>query len=322
MSKIQKAIRHIEKHSHTKSANKTQPKLGKLVRPTRARSEVKRVVVDDAADIGEDTRQFAALDSDKLLGCVEVDRESLREAGFIAPEDEERLIIDQYRQIKQPLVAHAFGKRATKIPDGHLILVSSANAGDGKTFSCINLALSLAREQDRSVLLVDADIAKAHVSTLFGIEDQPGLMELLELDSKMNLDDAILSTDVDRLSVLPAGQVHSHSTELLASNRMERLIKALTLQDPDRIVLFDSSPLLVTSEARVLATLVGQIVLVVCAGETPRDAVMQAVGLIEEGKALNLILNQVRSGGEQGYYGYGYGARAQAEAEAEEQEQG
>ena len=187
MSKIQKAIRNIEKYAHSKPAGEQEPKLGKLVDPPR--SETKPDVIE-GKDIGDETRQFAALDSAKLPRQIVVDRQSLRKAGFIAPEDEERLIIDQYRQIKRPLVAHAFGKRATQIPDGHLILISSAHEGDGKTFSCINLALSLSHEQDRSVLLVDADIAKAHLSTLFSIEDQPGLMELLEQESKLDLRDA------------------------------------------------------------------------------------------------------------------------------------
>ena len=297
MSKIQKAIRNIEKRSQNQPARGEQRTLGKLA---KARGEQE--------SLDDETQALAALGTNSRPGHkVEIDRAALRASGFIAPEDEERTIIDQYRQIKRPLVAHAFGKRATKIEDGHLILVTSALAGDGKTFSCINLALSLAREQDRSVLLVDADIAKAHVSKLFGIEDQKGLMDLLEPDSTLTLSDVILATDVDGLSVMSAGQMHSHSTELLASNRMESLIKALTVQDPDRIVLFDSSPLLATSESRVLSTLMGQVVMVVCAGQTPKPAVLDAIAMIEEGKAVNLVLNQARNVSGDGYYGYGYG---------------
>ena len=305
MSKIQKAIRNIEKESHNQPTAGEQRILGKLA---KARADVGEHARAEQVALGDETLALVALGINSVPGHkVEVDREALRASGFIAPEDEERAIIDQYRQIKRPLVAHAFGKRATKIEDGHLILVTSALAGDGKTFSCINLALSLAREQDRSVLLVDADIAKAHVSRLFGIEDQKGLMDLLEPDSTLTLSDVILATDVDGLSVMSAGQMHAHSTELLASNRMESLIKALTAQDPDRIVLFDSSPLLATSESRVLSTLMGQVVMVVCAGQTPKPAVLDAIAMIEEGKAVNLVLNQVRNVSGDGYYGYGYG---------------
>ncbi len=308
MSKIQKAIRDIEKTRRKGVTSDQAVTLGVLVE--RSEQLAHQGTEDESEYLGDETRHLAALDSDKVIRSVEVIRESLREAGFIAPEEEEQQIIDQYRQIKRPLVAHAFGKRATKIEGGHLILVSSALSGDGKTFSCINLALSMSSEQDRSVLLIDGDVAKAHVSRLFGIDDQPGLTDLLQRDSKLDLNDVILNTDIEGLSLMASGRMNKYTTELFASNRMERLIKALSAQDPNRIIIFDSSPLLSTSEARVLTTLVGQIVLVVCAGKTPRNAVLQALDLIEEGKAVNLVLNQARNTSSDGYYGsyYGYGA--------------
>ena len=304
MSKIQKAIRQIEKEAADQQKVPLVP-FGKVV--------AERVSVASAEgatetnDLGDDTSRFVALSEEKVRHRIHIDREELRRAGFIAPEDEERLLVDQYRQIKRPLVAHAFGKRATQIPDGHLILVSSAMAGDGKTFTCINLALSMAREQDRSVLLIDADVAKAHITRLFGAEERPGLLDLLEADSNLDLNDAILETDINGMSVITAGRMRPHSTELLASERMESLIRALSLQDPNRIVLFDSSPLLATSEARVLAGLVGQIVLVIAAEQTPQQAVLDAISNIDEGKAVNLVLNQARNSADGGYYGYGYG---------------
>ena len=304
MSKIQKAIRQIEKEAADQLKAPLVP-FGKVV--------AERVSVASAEgatetnDLGDDTSQFAALSEDKVRHRIHIDREELRRAGFIAPEDEERLLVDQYRQIKRPLVAHAFGKRATQIPDGHLILVSSAMAGDGKTFTCINLALSMAREQDRSVLLIDADVAKAHITSLFGAEERPGLLDMLEADSNLDLNDAILETDINGMAVITAGRMRPHSTELLGSERMESLIRALSLQDPNRIVLFDSSPLLATSESRVLTSLVGQVVLVVAAEQTPQKAVLDAISTIDEGKAVNLVLNQARNSEDGGYYGYGYG---------------
>ena len=305
MSKIQKAIREMEK---ARQAGQT----GQPVRNKPVGRVVESNGTDELPVIGDDTRELASLGTSALRKKITVDREELRDAGFIAPEDEERLLIDQYRQIKRPLIAHAFGKRATKVEDGHLILVTSALPGDGKTFSCINLALSLAQEQDRSVLLVDADVAKAHVSRLFGAEEEPGLLDLLEENCPLTLDEVVLNTDVKGLSLMTAGDMRRHSTELLASERMERLIRALGAQDPNRLIVFDSSPLLSTSESRVLATLVGQIVMVVCAGQTPQQAVLSAIDLVDENKALNLILNQSRQTGTGEYYGnygYGYGER-------------
>jgi exopolysaccharide/PEP-CTERM locus tyrosine autokinase len=311
MSKIQKALREMQKAKEGRHTSSPRPSIGTLAKDegkTEVRSEV-------APPAGDDTQELAALDGDKMMSRVIIDRDALRTAGFLAPEEESRSLIDQYRQIKRPLVAHAFGIRATRVDDGHLVLVSSALPGDGKTFTCINLALSLARERDKSVLLVDGDVAKGHVSKLFGIDEQPGLLDLLEKDTQLNLQDAIVATDVEGLSLMASGDMRASSTESLASKRMESLLRALTAQDPDRMVIIDSPPLLATSEARVLASLCGQIVLVVCASVTPQNAVLDAVDVIDESKAVNFVLNQARGsaaggyyGGYGGYGGYGYGS--------------
>src|SRR5262245_40281653 len=95
---------------------------------------------------------------------VHVDRDALRAAELLPALDEERLLAHEYRQIKRPLLVNAFGRGGTQLPKGRVILVASALPGDGKTFTAINLALSMAREKDVEVLLVDADVAKPHVS--------------------------------------------------------------------------------------------------------------------------------------------------------------
>ncbi|MCH8135883.1 MAG: P-loop NTPase [Proteobacteria bacterium] len=305
MSLIEKAIRRIEKNSVGERTVDKAPVLGKV----REHSiELNGPVAgrENVAPGGLSTTAETAT----LRKIIHVDRSSLREAGLFAPEDEERKIIDEYRQIKRPLIAHAFGQRATQIHDGQLILVTSALAGEGKTFTCINLALSLAREQDRSVLLVDADVVKPHISKLFGVKEELGLLDLLVVENTLSHRDLILPTDVPRLSILPAGQMKYDATELLAGNRMESLMRALSDEDPNRIVLFDSAPLLLTSETHVLAGLVGQIVLIVHAGQTPQHAVLEAISSFDENKAVNLVLNQVRKSPGAGYYGgyRGYGS--------------
>ena len=242
--------------------------------------------------------------------CLEVDRSALRKAGLIAPEQDEQLLGNQYRDIKRPLIAHAFGKRATRVEAGNLIMVSSALSGDGKTFTSINLALSMAQERDHTVLLVDADVAKPHVSEMFGAQDEPGLLDILDGSSAL-AESLILPTDVDRLSILPAGKPQPNANELLSSEAMERFMRDLSSRSEGQIVIFDTPPLLQTSEAKVLADLAGQIVLVVCAEVTAQGAVLAALESIHEDKAVNLLLNQVRSGfGDNPYgsgRGYGYG---------------
>ena len=240
---------------------------------------------------------------------VVVDRDRLRSAGLLAPVNQERDLADQYRKIKRPLLDIASGRKAHSSDLMNLIMVASAMPGDGKTFTCINLALSMAMEKDTSVLLVDTDVAKPDVSRLFGIDKEPGIIDLL-VDANSSLEEVTLRTDVPGLHILPAGQRNEHATELLASRRMAVIITQLANEYPERIVIFDSPPLLATSEAHVLANLVGQIALVVCADRTPRQAVLESLAGLDDAKAINLILNQAGSGfGLFDYGRYEYGAR-------------
>ena len=241
-------------------------------------------------------------------GLIAIDREALRAEGYLAPQQQERHIADQYRIIKRPLIENALGKTAADLSEANLIMVTSALPGDGKTFNCINLALSMAREKDLTVLLVDADVAKPHVSELFNVADRPGMIDIL--NGQASFESVVMRTDLPRLSLLPAGSPDASATELLASRRMEGFVHDLSRSSPNRIVIFDSPPLLATSEARVLATHIGQIAMIVRAGKTPQRAVQDALNGLDKSKAINLILNESSSGvGSEGYgfYGYGYG---------------
>ncbi|MGH8177841.1 MAG: CpsD/CapB family tyrosine-protein kinase, partial [Steroidobacter sp.] len=192
-------------------------------------------------------------------------------------------------------------------PAPQLIMIGSALPGDGKTFTGINLAFSMAREKDHSVLLVDGDVAKPHVSKLFGVDREPGLLDVLN-NPGLDVRSVILPTDIPGLSLLPAGTPSETATELLASDRMAQVVDQLAQLDPGGIVLFDSLPILLTSESRVLTTLMGQIVLVVKAGTTPQQAVSDALEAIGADKKIWLVLNQAELSGPLGYYyGYRYG---------------
>jgi protein-tyrosine kinase len=237
-----------------------------------------------------------------------IDKAALRAAGLLAPESQERQIADEYRQIKRPLIARVFGRGTERVENGHLIMMASAAPGDGKTFTSINLALSMALEKDVSVLLVDADVAKPHISTIFGVNKEPGLLDVLR-DESLDVESVILPTNIPRLSMLPAGTPSETATEMLASARMRHTVARLAAYDPNRIVLLDSPPLLLTSESRVLANIVGQIVMVVCAGRTPQRAVFDALDLLGEGRTIGLVFNQSdeRSSSSYRYEYYGQG---------------
>lgn len=238
-----------------------------------------------------------------------VDRNALRALGYLPDSRCDRQFAGHYRQIKRPLIAAALEPVAADVPatsSRRLVMMASALPGDGKTFTSINLALSMARESDISVLLIDADVAKPHVSDMFGVGDQPGLVDALD-DKSLDVESLVLTTDVPGLSLLPAGTRSAGATELLASARMADLVERLLAADPRRMVLLDSSPLLVSSESRELVKFVGQVLLVVRAGKTPRRAVLDSIQLLGDHAAIGLVLNQGRPSLLDGLYGYGYG---------------
>ena len=175
----------------------------------------------------------------------------------------------------------------------------------------------MARERDISVVLVDADTPKPHVSRIFGVEDEPGLLDALS-NPNADVESFVLPTDVGGLSILPAGTTDEGATELLASARMSAVVTRLLARNPRRIVLFDSPPLLVSSESRVLAAIVGHVVLVVRSGETPCQAVLDALEQVGAAQ-VSLVLNQGRVSITVNYYGYGsYGQYGDAKDELHE----
>src|ERR1700722_3627239 len=163
---------------------------------------------------------------------VLVDINALRAAGCVAEESQGREFAGHYREIKRPLIERALlGKAGDASREPLLIMVTSALPGDGKTFTSINLALSMARERDVSVLLVDADVQKADVSTVFGLRDVPGLLDTL-VDETIDVESLVLRTNLPSLSLLPAGTPVEGATELLSSKRMRHVVSSLIAQNP------------------------------------------------------------------------------------------
>jgi protein-tyrosine kinase len=245
-----------------------------------------------------------------------VEISALRAGGYLPEESKDRQFADHYRHIKRPLIQKALASdagAAAAAADPRLIMVTSALPGDGKTFTSINLAFSMARERDISVLLVDADLLKPHVSNIFGVQQAPGLTDAL-VNETVSIESLIVATSIRGLFILPAGTPTEGTAELLSSNRMRHIAKNLCNPSTRRIVLLDSPPLLITSEGPALTSIAGQVVLVVRAGQTPQRAVLDAIGLIEEKRAGGIVLNEAQVGVMQsGYYGYGtYGTYGDA----------
>lgn len=235
---------------------------------------------------------------------VQLDLVKLARDGFVTPDMPRSRIADEFRIVKRPLLANASGKRAVPIKNGNLIMMTSAVPGEGKTFSAVNLAMSIAMELDQTVLLVDADVARPSLPRIFGLPPGKGLLDALQSKS-FDLGQALIRTNVEKLTLLTSGTPHAHATELLASDAMARLLDEMAIRYPDRIVIFDSPPLLVTTESRVLATHMGQIVFVVQAESTLQSDVKRALAAIEACPVKMILLNQARTAA-QGAYGYGY----------------
>lgn len=244
-----------------------------------------------------------AVSSGRRSREVKLDLARLEREGYLVPAQARSQLAEQMRIIKRPLLANARGESAQPIARPNLIQVVSAMPGEGKTFFAINLAMSIAMEVDLSVLLVDADVLRPSVLARCGVEPAQGLMDVLQ-SPDIGLHDVMLRTNVSKLSLLPAGTANAQSTELLASAAMESLLDELASKFSDRIVVFDAPPLIPTTESRVLASRVGQVVMMVEAGKTTHAQVSQAYAALEQCPVVLSVLNRARgnSGEAYGYY--------------------
>jgi len=245
---------------------------------------------------------------------VSIDFDRLKAEGMLTPDTSQGRLADEYRVIKRPLLKNAFGGGGMELAHGNLIMVTSALPGEGKSFTSIGLAMSMAMELDRTVLLVEADVARPAVCRYCGIpEPKQGLVDYLA-DSSIDLSELLMKTNAPKLTLLPAGRRHSSSAELLGSRAMRDLMDQLANRYPDRVVIFDSPPLLLSNEAVTLSSLMGQIVVVVEAARTQQTQVKQAIALLDPNQTVGVVLNKNRAAEGAGYgYGYGYGATGREE---------
>jgi len=233
---------------------------------------------------------------------IEIDLKRLRKAQVVLLDEDNPRLTEELRMIKRRLLVNAAGLGDSPVENANLIMVTSSVPDEGKTFIATNLALSIAREIDRTILLVDADIAKSDVTKTFGLSERDGLTEYLTGEAELH--DVLLRTDIDGLTILPTGKKVGNSTELMTSNRMTTLINELSNRYKDRIIIFDCPPILVTSEAQVMASLVGQVAFVVSAGKTKEQEFINAVERLDHSKYVGVIMNQSDEDAESGYYGY------------------
>ena len=230
--------------------------------------------------------------------------------GHISLSGERRQINEEYREIKRKLLANAFGPLAKTLHNPNIIMVTSSRPSEGKTFTATNLALSIAAEQDKTVLLVDADVLKPNVLNTLGLERRKGLMEYLvgEVD---DISEVLYSTNIDKLKIIPAGRSHHLSTEMLASHKMHEPVPEFANRYHDRIVIFDTPPLIGINESAILANFAGQAVVVVEEGKAKLSDVKMSVERLNPDMAIGFVVNKsvhYDTDGS-GYYGYYYSER-------------
>jgi protein-tyrosine kinase len=238
---------------------------------------------------------------------VTLDLGKLQVAGFVTPTGSRTHIAEEFRVIKRPILLRAFATGEERIDSGNLIMVTSAKPGEGKTFTAINLAMSMASERDIHVLLVDADVQRPAVFQVLGLPPQKGLLDVLS-DNNLSPADVLTRTNIRNLTLMAAGTPSLATTELLASQKMIELMQEIATRYQDRIIILDAPPVLASSEPSVLALHVGQIILVVESGKTGRRAVEQTLTFIGACPNINIVLNKAESGsGRDQFGGYGYG---------------
>lgn len=222
---------------------------------------------------------------------AEVDPKRMHAAGIFTADSGFTYITEEFRLIKRSVLLAVSAHREQGSKNSNLIMVTSSREGEGKTFVALNLAVSIAAERDWTVLLVDADLSNPSLLSQLGLHAGKGLVDVLE-DATIDVAEVLIRTNVEGLSVLPAGHPHPFSTELLASTRMTRIMAELSERYPDRVIILDAPPVLATSEPSTLAMHIGQIVFVVQARRTSRAAVQEALNLIGICPNIGFVLNK------------------------------
>ena len=238
---------------------------------------------------------------------IVLDMEYLSQKGMVDHSAERRIINEEFRTIKRKVISNAFGPLAKTLERSNIVMVTSSKPGEGKTFSAVNLALSIASEQDKTVLLVDADVLRPNVMKTLGLKNKEGLIEYL-LGEKSSVADVMKSTNIPNLKIIGAGKPHRLSNELLASEIMQKTIDEFSTRYKDRIVIIDTPPLLGINETSVLANLAGQALLVCEEGKSKLHDIKNAVAHLDPNMAIGIVVNKSLSNDQSpGYYGDYYG---------------
>lgn len=278
----------------------------------QASAETDSLVSQDSSNtVSEQTSPHnTAPDNSNGLPTFTLDLEALESRGHVSLTGSRKQINEEYREIKRKLLLNAFGRLSSTLKNSNIIMVTSGRPSEGKTFTATNLALSIASEQDKTVLLVDADVLKPNVLRTLGLDRREGLMEYLSGDVK-DIAEVLYPTNIDKLKIIPAGRSHHLSTELLASQKMQDTIDEFANRYHDRVVIIDAPPILGITETAVLANFAGQAVVVVEEGRAKLSDISACIERLNEDMAIGFVVNKSVNfdADGSGYYGYYYAER-------------
>ncbi len=300
-SLIERAAQRLADIKHEQAAEPTDP-------PPPSDVQAKPTEEDGGRTARPSDAPTAAVGPSRARGGarnITIDLDRLAAMGMITPRAERSRMTEEYRVIKRPILLRAFAAGEDAVKDANLIMITSAIPSEGKTFTAINLAMSIAKERDVYVLLVDADLSRPSIMSTLGVKADRGFVDLLEHE-EMSVADVLLRTNISNLSVIPAGRPHAMGTELLASERAGQVIDEIAMRYSNRVIIFDTAPVLASSEGGALLKHVGQIVLVVEFERTKKAEVLGALDMLESCEYINLILNKSRTRLAAGHGGAGY----------------
>ena len=203
-------------------------------------------------------------------------------------------VSDTYRMLRVQVLKHLLerGQRA--------LGVCSANSGDGKTLTATNLAISIALDPNHTCLLVDLDLRKPRLHAYFGLDVKKGLCDYLEGNTELS--ECLINPGIDRLVLLPVRRPVLNSSELLSSQRVSHLLQEIQGRYPDRIIIFDLPPILVTDDSLVVLPQINASLFVVAEGKTLASEIQRGVNLLNDYGLIGTVLNKSSQDRPHAYY--------------------
>ena len=301
MSIIERALQRAQDQARSQAQDK--PPGAEQPHEQQARPQTSPPPASRASVPRDDT----SLTARDLKSIVQIDMDRLRGEGRLPPVEMQRQTEDELRRIKWPVLNAVAGREGAPATRNNVVQVTSAAPGEGKTFTSLNLALSIVRDREMRVILVDGDVARPGLTPCFGLTSRPGLNDLLD-DVTMDTSEVTYQTDVEGLFFVPAGKWHEHAPEFFAGTRMPQVMEELSQRVGNGVIIFDSPPLLATNEAQAATRYAGLVLVVVRADTTEQRAVLDALALVDKSTPVMAVLNHVRPSIVSRYYGqYYYG---------------